>query len=102
MNGQLNIRGASGYTLGTGSRSLVLLDGIPMLGSAAGNVTWEIVPTSEIEQVEIVKAGGSALYGSSAMGGVLNIITRSGTYRPETRVRLKSGVYSNPGYDQWQ
>lgn len=102
VNGQLNIRGASGYTLGTGSRSLVLLDGIPMLGSAAGNVTWEIVPTSEIEQVEIVKAGGSALYGSSAMGGVLNIITRSGTYRPETRVRLKSGVYSNPGYDQWQ
>lgn len=102
VNGQLNIRGASGYTLGTGSRSLVLLDGIPMLGSAAGNVTWEIVPTSEIEQVEIVKAGGSALYGSSAMGGVLNIITRSGTYRPETRARLKSGLYSQPGYDQWQ
>ncbi|MCF7801585.1 MAG: TonB-dependent receptor [Candidatus Marinimicrobia bacterium] len=101
VNGQLNIRGASGYTLGAGSRSLILLDGIPLLGSAAGNVTWQIVPTSEIEQVEIVKAGGSALYGSSAMGGVVNIITRSGTYRPETRLRLKSGAYSNPAFEQW-
>ncbi len=102
VNGQLNIRGASGYTLGAGSRSLVLLDGVPLLGSAAGNVTWQIVPTSEIERVEIVKAGGSALYGSSAMGGVLNIITRSGSYRPQTRIWVKSGAYSQPGYTQWE
>lgn len=102
VNGQLNIRGASGYTLGAGSRALVLLDGVPLLGSAAGNVTWQIVPTSEIEQVEIVKAGGSALYGSSAMGGVVNIITRSGTYRPETRFRLKTGAYSEPAFPQWE
>ena len=98
---QLNIRGASGYTLGAGSRSLLLLDGVPLLGSAAGNITWEIVPTSEVEQVEIVKSGGSALYGSSAMGGVVNIITRNAPLNREYRFRTKTGMYSQPKYDQW-
>jgi len=99
---QLNIRGASGYTLGAGSRSLLLIDGIPLLGSAAGNITWSIVPTSEIERVEIVKSGGSALYGSSAMGGVLNVITRNVPLEPETRIRLKAGIFSSPKYKQWE
>ena len=102
VKGQLNIRGASGYTLGAGSRSLLLIDGIPLLGSAAGNISWSVIPTSEIERVEIVKSGGSAMYGSSAMGGVLNIITRNAPPISETIVRLKAGVYSNPKYEQWK
>lgn len=100
--GQLNIRGASGYTLGAGSRSLLLIDGIPLLGSAAGNINWTVIPTSEIERVEIVKSGGSAMYGSSAMGGVLNIITRNAPLNPETRLRLKAGFFSNSKYEQWE
>lgn len=102
VKGQLNIRGASGYTLGAGDRSLLLLDGVPLLGSAAGNITWAIIPTSEIEQVEIIKSGGSALYGSSALGGVVNILTRNAPAKPETRVRLKSGLYSEPKYSPWK
>ena len=102
VKGQLNIRGASGYTLGAGSRSLLLIDGIPLLGSAAGNINWTVIPTSEIERVEIVKSGGSAMYGSSAMGGVLNIITRNAPIEPETRVRFKVGMYSHPKYRQWE
>jgi len=102
VKGQLNIRGASGYTLGAGSRSLLLIDGIPLLGSAAGNINWTVIPTSEIERVEIVKSGGSAMYGSSAMGGVLNIITRNAPIEPETHVRFKVGAYSPPKYKQWE
>lgn len=102
VKGQLNIRGASGYTLGAGSRSLLLIDGIPLLGSAAGNISWSVIPTSEIERVEIVKSGGSAMYGSSAMGGVLNIITRNAPIEPETRIRIKAGIYSQPKYEQWE
>ena len=52
--------------------------------------------------MEIVKSGGSAMYGSSAMGGVLNIITRNAPIEPETRIRLKAGVYSKPKYEQWE
>ncbi|NQU27834.1 MAG: TonB-dependent receptor, partial [Candidatus Marinimicrobia bacterium] len=67
---QINIRGANSYSLGAGNRSLLLLDGVPLTGSAAGNITWAVVPTSEIARIEIVKSSGSAQYGSSAMGGV--------------------------------
>ncbi len=102
VKGQLNIRGTSGYTLGAGSRSLLLLDGIPLLGSAAGNITWATIPTSEVDRVEIVKSGGSALYGSSAMGGVVNIITRNAPREPETRVSTKIGVYSHPRVEEWR
>jgi len=102
VNGQLNIRGASGYALGAGSRSLLLLDGIPMLGSAAGNISWGNVPTSEVDRVEIVKSGGSAMYGSSAMGGVVNIITRNAPPEPETRISTRLGVYSEPRVEQWR
>ena len=102
IKGQLNIRGTSGYTMGAGTRSLLLLDGIPMLGSAAGNVTWATIPTSEVDRVEIVKSGGSAMYGSSAMGGVVNIITRNAPVKPETRISTKIGVYSHPRIDEWK
>lgn len=102
VKGQLNIRGASGYTMGAGERSLILLDGVPLLGSAAGNISWSVIPTSEIEQIEIIKSGGSALYGSSALGGVLNIITRNAPAKPETKIRIKTGKYSQPKYEQWQ
>ncbi|MEA3286040.1 MAG: TonB-dependent receptor [Candidatus Marinimicrobia bacterium] len=102
IKGQLNIRGTSGYTMGAGSRSLLLVDGIPMLGSAAGNITWGTIPSSEVDRVEIVKSGGSAMYGSSAMGGVVNIITRNAPPEPETRISTQIGVYSQPRIDQWQ
>lgn len=101
IKGQLNIRGTSGYAIGAGSRSLLLIDGIPMLGSAAGNITWANVPTSEVDRVEIVKSGGSAMYGSSAMGGVVNIITRNAPPQPETRISTQIGTYSKPRIDQW-
>ncbi|MCF6237240.1 MAG: TonB-dependent receptor [Candidatus Marinimicrobia bacterium] len=102
IKGQLNIRGTSGYTMGAGTRSLLLVDGIPMLGSAAGNVTWGMIPSSEVDRVEIVKSGGSALYGSSAMGGVVNIITRNAPPEPETRISTQIGVYSHPRIEQWR
>ena len=102
VNGQLSIRGASGYTMGAGSRSLVLLDGVPLLGGAAGNVSWNVVPTSEISQIEVVKSGGGALYGSSAMGGVINILTRVASPKPEWNFSTQLGVFSQPAYEQWQ
>ncbi len=102
IRGQLNIRGTSGYTLGVGDRSLLLIDGVPVLGSGAGNITWTMVPISEIDHVEIIRSGGSALYGSSALGGVVNILTKNAPTKAETRFRLKSGMYSEPKYKQWQ
>ena len=102
IKGQIDIRGASGYALGAGSRSLLLIDGVPQMGAASGNIGWDNVPTSEVDRVEVVKSGGSAMYGSSAMGGIINIITRNAPPEPETRVRARVGAYSQPRFEEWR
>lgn len=62
---------------GLGSeRVLILLDGQPLPGRIAGEFDIARLPTSSIERVEVVKGAQSTLYGTDAMGGVVNIITR--------------------------
>jgi len=59
--------------------TLVLLDGQPLAGSAFSNgslVDVNMIPLAMIERIEILKDGSSALYGSQAIGGVVNIITK--------------------------
>ena len=58
------------------TRALVLLDGIPLNDGFGGWVNWSKIPLRNIERVEIVRGGGSSLYGTYAMGGVINIVTR--------------------------
>jgi len=57
------------------TRSLVLVDGIPINGGFFGNVFWNRVPKPVIDRVEIVRGASSSLFGSYAMGGVVNIVT---------------------------
>ncbi len=66
--------------LGT-RRALVLLDGVPLNDGFGGWINWGLVP-DRIERVEVIPGGGSNLYGTWAMGGIVNIITQSG--RPKT------------------
>ena len=62
---------------GLGSeRVLVLLDGQPVAGRIAGQFDVSRIPTSVVERVEIVKGPQGTLYGSDAIGGVVNVITR--------------------------
>ena len=98
---QVNIRGSTGYSRGVGSRVLVLLDGLPYTTGDTGEITWETIPMYQVERVEVIKGAGSALYGSSALGGVINVITREIPEEPETRVRLYSGVYDKSGNPEW-
>ncbi|MBI3363546.1 MAG: TonB-dependent receptor [Ignavibacteriae bacterium] len=99
---QVNIRGSTGYSYGVGTRVLLLVDGSPLLTGDTGEIIWESIPTVSIERIEIVKGAGSALYGSSALGGVINIITKRAAEHPETRLRLYGGVYEMPRYSEWQ
>ncbi len=99
----ISIRGSTGFSAGLGTRTLILLDGVPMLSGDEGSADFTTVPVAEIEQVEVMKGAGSALYGSSAMGGVINIITKKPD--PDTShisLSLYSGLYSQPSYSQWQ
>ena len=96
IDGQANIRGGSGFSYGAGSRVLVLIDGIPFLRSDAGAVQWDDIPVENIAQVEVVKGASSALYGSSALNGVINIRTAFATNEPETRINSFYNFYDAP------
>ncbi|MDO4708183.1 MAG: TonB-dependent receptor [Porphyromonadaceae bacterium] len=59
-----------------GRYSQILIDSRPVISSLAGIYGLEQIPTNMIERVEVVRGGGSALFGSSAIAGVVNVITK--------------------------
>lgn len=69
-----SLRGLGGGT--AAGRTLVLMDGVPLADPFAGWVYWARVPLDLVERIEIVRGGGSGIWGSRAMGGVINVITK--------------------------
>ncbi len=59
------------------ARTLVLLNGNPLNKTAGGTIVWDMINPESVERIEFVKGPGSALYGNNAMGGVINIITKT-------------------------
>jgi outer membrane receptor for ferrienterochelin and colicins len=55
--------------------TLILVDGVPLIGRSAGTLDLSRITVGNIKQIEIVKGASSSLYGSEALGGVINIIT---------------------------
>ncbi|MCB9288916.1 MAG: TonB-dependent receptor [Lewinellaceae bacterium] len=91
----LSIRGASEVAGGgIGNRVLLLIDGRPAISPESGGALWNLVPLNSIERIEVVKGAYSSLYGSSAMGGVINVITRKPQAEPEMRLHLNYGFYN--------
>lgn len=70
---QVRINGLDGHF------SQILIDSRPVFSSLAGVYGLEHIPVNMIDRVEVVRGGGSALYGSSAIAGVINIITKNPT-----------------------
>ncbi|HRZ76510.1 MAG TPA: TonB-dependent receptor, partial [Bacteroidales bacterium] len=96
IDGQANIRGGSGWSYGTGSRVLVLVDDLPLLAPDAADAKWNFFPMENIAQVEIIKGASSALYGSAALNGVIHVRTAWPGDTPLTRVSLSSGRWGEP------
>lgn len=96
IDGQANIRGGAGFSYGAGSRVLVMVDEMPMLTADAGDVKWTFLPVENCEQIEVIKGASSALFGSSAMNGVINFRTAYAKEDPETKIHFYGGYYDNP------
>jgi outer membrane receptor protein involved in Fe transport len=96
MDGQVSIRGGSGFAYGTGSRVLLLWNGMPLLSGYAGDTQWNAIPMEQASQIEIMKGASSVLYGSGALNGVIALSEKEPGLNPETKVKIQTGVYGDP------
>lgn len=97
---QVSIRGGSGFSYGSGSRVLLMVDDLPMLAPDAGDVKWNALPIENMEQIEVLKGASSVLYGSSALNGIINIRTAFPRAEPMTKINVSHGFYGNPSGTQ--
>ena len=96
IDGQASIRGGAGFSYGAGTRVLLLVDDIPALQVDAGFPNWDDFPVENISQMEVLKGAASALYGSSAMNGIINIRTGFAKDKPETNAAVFGKVWGAP------
>ena len=91
LNGQMSQgTGAGGFTLRgmNASRTAVLVDGMSVVDGYSSKVDFRSMFVEDVERVEVVRGASSSLYGSNAIGGVINIITKQPS-KPETTVKYK-------------
>ncbi|MCK5242583.1 TonB-dependent receptor [bacterium] len=81
-----------------GDHVQILLDGQPLYSGLAGVYGLHQFPTSNIERIEIVKGAGSALYGSNAIAGVINIITKKPLKKGVVEMSSSFGTYNTNTY----
>ncbi|NNF01376.1 MAG: TonB-dependent receptor [Bacteroidia bacterium] len=99
-----SIRGGNGFAAGAASRVVFLLDGLPVLRPDNGEIFYEILPLENLQQVEIIKGASSALYGSAAMNGIVNVITADPRNKPFTKLMVNYGFHQKFGnelYTNW-
>ena len=94
-DGQANIRGGSGWSFGAGTRVLVMVDDMPLISGDAGQVQWKLIATENINQLEVIKGAASALYGSSALNGIVNIRTAFPSQKDINKSKLPGFIKVN-------
>ena len=96
-NQGVSLRGLGGTAA---SRALVLEDGIPLVDAFGGWVYWDRVPPAALATVEVFRGGASNLYGSDALGGVVQFITRQ-PQTPAIRLETSYGSERTPDLSFW-
>ncbi|MBN2172674.1 MAG: TonB-dependent receptor [Bacteroidales bacterium] len=100
LDGEPQIRGGSGFTFGVGSKVAVFIDDMPVLSADAGRPYWDLIPTENIEQIEVVKGCASVLSGANALSGAIYIRTARPNLEPFTRIKVYGGSYTTPKYKE--
>ncbi len=96
VEGQALIRGGVGWSYNVGSRVMVLLDDMPMMGGDVGDVQWDLMPIEAAEQIEVIKGPSSVLYGNSASSGTISLNTGWPVNKPQTKIQFYQGIADNP------
>ena len=94
--GQLPMAVARGF-FGGGETEYVqlIVDGVPVNDLRTGTVQWSQVPLASVERIEVLRGGGSTMYGDAAMGAVVNVVTRNGADVPGVRGSIGVGSWGN-------
>lgn len=71
--------------------TMVLIDGVPYDSQRTDGASWQSIPLAQIERIEIVRGAASAVHGSDAIGGVVQIFTRKGEGKPQLELGLGGG-----------
>ena len=88
-------KATSMFMRGTSSAHvLVMIDGIKIGSATSGSIAFQHIPVSQIERIEIVRGPRSSLYGSEAIGGVIQIFTKKGTKQEQANIELSYGTYA--------
>ncbi|MGD0168602.1 MAG: TonB-dependent receptor, partial [Smithella sp.] len=74
-------------------KTLIMLDGVRLNRMDMSSINWMEIPVDTIERIEIVRGPGSVLYGDSAIGGMINIITKKGQGEPKFNASVLMGSY---------
>jgi outer membrane receptor protein involved in Fe transport len=96
-NQGVSLRGLGGTAA---SRALVLEDGLPLVDAFGGWVYWDRVPRASLSSVEVFRGGASNLYGSDALGGVVQFVTRQ-PERPAFSLETSYGNERTPDVSVW-
>ena len=96
FDGQVSIRGGSGFSYGAGSRVLLLWNGMPLLSGYAGDTQWNAIPMEQASQIEVMKGASSVLHGSGALNGIIALTEKEPGTTPETKLKVQTGIYDNP------
>jgi len=91
-NTSVTMRGLDGT-----SRTLVLLNGVPLNKVSGGQIQWALIRPEDVKRIEVMKGPGSALYGMNAMGGVINVISRKPTKDLQLNAELQTGSMNTFG-----
>ncbi len=78
-----------------GDRVLILVDGLPVSATTGSTVDTSQLSALDVEQIEVIPGAASALYGSAAMGGVINIVTRKTPNTSGGRIAMQAGTFGN-------
>ena len=76
----------------------ILVDGVPSVGRFSGNIDLDRFALNNIKQIEVIKGPSSSLYGSSALGGVINLITEK-KFKQQTNLKLNQTFGTNSIFD---
>lgn len=96
LDGQVSIRGGSGYAYGTGSRVILVIDEIPLLSPERNEILWDFVPMENVKSIDVVKGASSVQYGSAALNGIISVTTNWPTKDKETKISMYNTMFNSP------